>query len=47
MKWLRVDKIVKEIEIAHYEKGLIAIFEQFFASIKKILILAGRLGTRL
>ena len=34
-------------EIEHYGKGLISIFEEFFASIKKISILAGRLGTRL
>ena len=27
--------------------GLISVFQEFFASIKKMLILAGRLGTRL
>ena len=31
----------------HYEKKLISIFEQFSASIDKIFILEGRLGTRL
>ena len=33
-------------EIAHYERFLISVFEEFFASIDKILILAERLGTR-
>ena len=34
-------------EVAHYGKSLISVFEKFFASVKKILILAWRLGTRL
>ena len=34
-------------EIAHYQKSLISVFQQFFASINKIFILAERLGTRL
>ena len=34
-------------EIAKYGKNLIAIFEEFFATIGKILILVGGLGTRL
>ena len=34
-------------EIMHYGKSLISVFEEFFANIKKILILAGRLGIRL
>ena len=31
----------------HYEKGVIAIFRDFFATINNIFILAGRLGARL
>ena len=31
----------------HYGKSLISVFREFFASINKIFILAGRLGTRL
>ena len=34
-------------EIAHYGKNLISVFQELFASIDKIFILAGRLGTRL
>ena len=34
-------------EIAHYGKTLISVVQQFSASIKKILGLEGRLGTRL
>ena len=34
-------------EIVHYVKSLISVFEEFFASINKILILAGRLATRI
>ena len=34
-------------ELAQYGKSLISIFQEFFASINKIFILAGRLGTRL
>ena len=30
-----------------YGKGLTSVFQEFFASINKIFILAGRLGTRL
>ena len=33
-------------EIVHYEKSLISLFEEFFASINKIFILAGQVGTR-
>ena len=33
--------------IAHYGKGLISIFHQFFASIDKVFILGGSLGARL
>ena len=33
--------------MAHYGKRLIAIFEDFFTSIKKIFIIAGRMGTKL
>ena len=32
-------------EITHYEKKLISFFQEFFASINKIFILAGRLDT--
>ena len=34
-------------EIVHYGWSKISIFEEAFASIDKILILGGRLGTRL
>ena len=34
-------------EIAPYGKGSIPIFQEFFASIEKILIFEARLGTRL
>ena len=34
-------------EIAHYEKSLISIFKESYASIDKIFFLGGRLGTRL
>ena len=34
-------------EIAKYGKVLISIFQQFFASINKVFILDGRLGSRL
>ena len=34
-------------ETAHYGKSLIFIFQEFFVSIYKILILRGRLSTRL
>ena len=31
----------------HYGKSLISVFQEFFASINNIFILAGRLGIRL
>ena len=34
-------------EIAHYERSVISAFQEPFANFNKILILAGRLGTRL
>ena len=34
-------------ETVHYWKSLISVFEEIFASIKKISVLVGRLGTRL
>ena len=34
-------------EIKQYRKKSVSIFEQLFASIDKIFILGGRLGTRL
>ena len=34
-------------EVAHYGKSLISVFQEFAASINKMLILTGRLGTRL
>ena len=34
-------------EITNYGKGFIAIFRDFFASLNKIFILAGGIGTRL
>ena len=41
------DKLKFLCEIVHYGKNSISIFEEFFASIDKIFILAGRLDTRL
>ena len=38
------DKLLFLCEIVHYEKSLNSIFQDFFASIDKILILGGRLG---
>ena len=42
-----MDKIFEKnaCEIAHYGKILILIFQLFFASINKIFVLGGRLGT--
>ena len=34
-------------EIAHYEKSLVSVFQEFFDRINKIVILTGILGTRL
>ena len=34
-------------EMVHYGESSISTFEQFFASIDKIFVLGGRLGTRL
>ena len=45
-KYVRLS-LVFPCEIAHYGKNLISVFQEFFASINKILILAGRLSTRL
>ena len=42
LDWLRCS-----CEIVHYGKILISVFEEVFASIKKILILPERSGTRL
>ena len=33
-------------EIAHFWKSLMSVFQEFFASINKVLLLARRLGTR-
>ena len=33
--------------MAHYGKSLISVFQEFFTSLNKIFILAGRLGTRI
>ena len=33
--------------MAHYRKYLISVFQQFFASVDKIFLLGGRLGTGL
>ena len=33
-------------KIAHYGKGLNSFFQEFFASVNKMFILAGRLGNR-
>ena len=41
------DKLHFSCETAHYGKSSISIFQQLFASIDKIFILGGRLGTRL
>ena len=38
---------ILECEIAHYGKSLVSVFQEFFASINKIFILAGGLRTRL
>ena len=35
------------LEIAHYGKSSISVLLEFFASIDKIFILGGRIGTRL
>ena len=43
-KHLRLTLVLPEI--AHYGKSLFSIFQEFFARIDKILILAGRLHTR-
>ena len=41
-------KIVEfSYEVVHYWKSLIFVFQEFFASISKIFILAGGLGTGL
>ena len=42
-----LDKLQFSCEIAHYGKSLISLFQEFFDSFDKILILWGRLGTRL
>ena len=47
-----IDKILETnsgfyVIIAHYVKSLISVFLRVFASIKKIFILPGRLGTRI
>ena len=34
-------------KMVHYEKSLLSLFQAFFASIDNILVLAGKLGTRL
>ena len=41
------DKLHFSCETAHYGKSSISIFQQLFASIDKIFVLGGRLGTRL
>ena len=41
------DKLEFSHEIAHYEKSLIAIFGKIFASLNKIFIFPGRVGTSL
>ena len=41
------DWLLFSCEIAYYRKSLISVFQEFFASIKKILIMGGRLSTRL
>ena len=53
-KWLQLKPTIihkifetNSCEIAHYEKILISVFQEFVANINKIFILAGRLGTRL
>ena len=35
------------VKILHHGKSLISVFQEFFASINNIFILAGTLGTRL
>ena len=49
MKGLQVTKIVKEIKFEGFwgEKNLIFDFQEIFATINKMFILAGRLCTRL
>ena len=42
-----LDNLWFSCEIASYGKSLISIVQQFFASIDKIFILEGSLGTRL
>ena len=44
-----MDKIFEKnsCEMAHYGKILIPIIQVFFASINKIFVFGGRLGTRL
>ena len=44
-KYLRLNLVL--MEAAHNGKSLISALQEFFASINKISILAGRLGTRL
>ena len=44
-KYLRLALV--SCEIAHYEKSLISVFQEFFASISKIFTLTRRLATRL
>ena len=34
-------------KMVHYEKSLVSLFQTFFASIDNILVLGGKLGTRL
>ena len=41
------DKLQLLCEIAHYGESSISIFNKFCASIEKIFILEGRLGTRI
>ena len=41
------EKKLFSYEIAHYRKILISIFQQFLASMNKMFILEGRLGTRI
>ena len=41
------DKLWFSYEVAKYGNVLISVFQEFFASFNKILILAGRLGARL
>ena len=41
------DKLQFLCEIGHYGKSSISIFQEFFASMKKVFILVGRLSTSL